>query len=195
MRLFVAIYPPKEVLDHVRDTLRQLDKEKRNIIPVPLDQIHFTLRFVGLNTSISSKQKLAKELLKFSGNYPKPMLNLGKFSLGFPGQHHPRAMFFDLEDIDPLEDLVNVVHKRIREVGAKDTILWKDRDDRDFHITIARLKQSSVTNSGIHRVKELIETVKMPAPPSFVPTEMYLVQSDVPRVGGPVYKRLERIVL
>lgn len=195
MRLFVAIYPPKEVLDYVRDTLRQLDKEKRNIIPVPLDQIHFTLRFIGPSVSISTKQKLAKELLKFSGNYPKPQLNIGDFSLGFPGQHHPRAMFFDLIDIDPLEDLVDVVHRRIREVGAKDTILWKDRDDRDFHITVARLKQSAVTNSGIHRVKDIIADMKMAEPPTFTPTEMYLVQSDIPRVGAPVYKRLERITL
>lgn len=195
MRLFVAIYPPKEVLDYVRDTLRQLDKEKRNIIPVPLDQIHFTLRYIGPSVSISSKQKIAKELLKFSGNYPKPQLNIGDFRLGFPGQHHPRAMFFDLIDIDPLEDLVNMVHKRIREVGAKDTILWKDRDDRDFHITIARLKESAVTNSTIRRTKDVISEVKFDEAPSFVPTEMYLVQSDVPRVGTPVYKRLERIVL
>lgn len=195
MRLFLAIFPPKEVLDYVRDTMRALDKEKRNIIPVPLEQVHFTLRYIGANVSISSKQKIAKELLKISGNYPKPQIEVGALNLGFPGQHHPRVLFYDLENIDPVEDLLNVVHKKIREVGAKDTILWKDRDTRDFHITIGRLKDAAVTSSTIRRVKDLVGDAKLPEPPSFTPTEMYLVQSTLQRVGAPVYKRLEKITL
>lgn len=194
MRLFLAIYPPKSYLDFVRDTLRKLDKEKRNILPVVLDQIHFTVRFMGANVSVSTKQKLAKELLRHAGSYSKPAIELEDLQIGFPGQHHPRVIMYTVKQNDDLSDLVNEAHRAVRTVDAKDTILWKDRDSRELHISVARLKPAAVTGSSIRRVKDLIKEIEMVPPEPYYPEEMYLVQSTVtPR--GPVYKKLERIKL
>src|SRR5687768_9956438 len=134
MRLFLAIFPPKQYLDYVRDTLRELDKEKRNIHPVQLDHIHFTVRFIGANASISTKQQIAKQLIKQAGNYAKPTIELGQLNLGFPRQHHPRVMFYDIAVNEEVDALIDQIHKNVRLVGAKDTILWKQKDIRDYHI-------------------------------------------------------------
>jgi 2'-5' RNA ligase len=195
MRLFLAIFPPKNYLDYIRDTLRAMDKEKRNVIPVQLDNIHFTVRFIGSKVSVSTKQQLAKQFLKYSGNFSKPTIELGNLNLGFPRQKHPRAIFYDVTVNDELEQLIDQVHKNIRLVGAKDTILWKQKDLNDYHLTVARLKQAAVNNSTIRRTRELIDTIKLPTPEPFTADEMYLVQSNVPRTGAPVYKKLDRIKL
>lgn len=194
MRLFLAIYPPKSYLDHVRDTLRLLDKEKRNIIPTKIENVHFTVRFIGSKVSVSTKQQIAKAFLKFSGNFVKPEFQLEEFRLGFPGQHHPRVMFYDVAANEQIDELVEQSHKLIRQVGAKDTILWKSKDEIDYHLSVGRLKPAAVTNSTIRRVKDLVEAVDIAPPEPFTADEMYLVQSDV-TIRGPIYKKLERIRL
>lgn len=194
MRLFVAIYPPKSYLDYIRDLLRKLDKEKRNIRPSEMDQIHFTVRFIGSHVSVSTKQKLAKELLRHAGNFPKPEIAVDGFSLGFPRQHHPSVMFLTIKENDDLNDLINDVHHAVRTVGSKDTILWKEKDTRDYHLSVARLKPAAVTNSSIRRVQDLIAQADIEYPEPFIASEMYLVQSTV-TPQGPIYKKLERITL
>ncbi|MCA9379516.1 RNA 2',3'-cyclic phosphodiesterase [Candidatus Dojkabacteria bacterium] len=195
MRLFLAIFPPKEYLDYFRDVVRKFDKEKRNLKPVNLEQIHLTLRFIGANVSLGSKNRLAKSFLTFSGNFAKPEIKLGELAFGFPRQHDPRVLLADVHENDELNLLSNQIHKLIRDQHLHDTIRWKSKQDTDFHMSLARLKPAATRSTG-RNVKAILENVRLPMPESFVAEEMYLMQSTVPRGGGsPVYKKLEKIKL
>jgi 2'-5' RNA ligase len=194
MRLFVAIYPPKEYLDLVRDIMRKFDKEKRNLRPVPLDQVHLTVRFIGSKVTVSSKQKIAKQLAKFSGSYPHPIIAINKLHLGFPRQNYPSILYLSLQPNQELNEFVDAVHKNVREVGLRDTILWKKNDTRNYHLTVGRLKPAAVHKSFIRKMQEAVKKIELPTPETFSPTEMYLVESTVTPTG-PVYKKLDRIAI
>ena len=64
MRLFIALYPTKEYLDYFRDVMRAFAKEKRNLKPIDIEQVHLTLRFVGAKVSGASKNAIANEILR-----------------------------------------------------------------------------------------------------------------------------------
>lgn len=195
MRLFLGIFPPKEYLDYFRDVVRRFDKEKRNLKPVNLEQIHLTLRFVGANVSLGSKNRIAKSLLRNANNFPKPEIRLGKLSFGFPRQHDPRVLLVDVIENDEIDQLVSRIHKIVRDERLQDTIQWKAKQDTDYHMSLARLKPAATRSTG-RNVKQILEMVTIPQPESFVAEEMYLMQSTFPvRGGAPVYKKLEKIKL
>lgn len=191
MRLFIGIYPNQEFLAYFRDVTRELDKQKRNLRFISLEQLHLTLRFIGPNVSLGSKIEIANALLKQAGQYPKPVINLTGLRLGVPGQHDPRVVIADVEENQDLDSLVNMMHRAIRQVGKKDTILWKTKVDHNYHISLARMKDSATRSTG-REVKDIIREIDIPIPPAFQATEAYLVQSELTR-RGPVYKKLEQI--
>lgn len=193
MRLFLGIYPPKEVLDYIRDVKRSLDKEKRNLRFVEPERLHITLRFIGSKVEQATKNKISAELQRHAGSYPKPKINIEGISLGFPRQKDPRIIMANIEADYELEELVHRLHKNIRSLKRRDTITWKQRNEADFHITIGRLKPSATKHTG-YRVQELIDKMHIPAPEPFYADEMYLVSSE-PTNNAPVYKKLESIKL
>ncbi len=193
MRLFLAIYPPKEFLDYFRDVRRALDKEKRNMRFIEPEQIHLTAKFIGSKVNSPSKNAISSELQRHAGSYPKPTLTIEGVSLGFPRQHDPRVVMANISPEYDLEELTEVLHKQIRSLKRRDTIRWKQRNEADFHISLGRLKPAATKSAG-REVKELIKEINLPIPEPFKPTEMYLVASEItPR--GPKYKKLESIRL
>lgn len=193
MRLFIGIFPPKYYLDYFRDVMREFSKEKRNLKPINLEQIHLTVRFIGPNVSLGSKNKIAAELVKNAGQYPKPNIHMEKLRFGFPSQHDPRVLLAEIERTHELDALTDRLHKIIRGVGQDDTILWKSHLDKEYHMSIARLKNAATRSTG-RDVKDILKGVNMPMPEDFQADEMYLVQSEM-TPQGPVYKKLEQIKL
>lgn len=193
MRLFIGIFPPKEYLDFFRDLLRKFDKEKRNLRPINLEQIHLTVRFIGPNVHDHSKQQIANELLKSAGQFPQPLIELDKIQFGFPGQYDPRVLMASVGENRELNDLTNSIHRIVRKVNRDDTILWKSHLDKNYHMSIARLKQAATRSTG-RKVKTILNELDLELPQPFTATEMHLVQSEV-TPQGPVYKKLERIEL
>lgn len=194
MRLFLAIYPPAEVLTYVREVIRSLDKEKRNIKPIPLGQVHLTAKFFGAKVSVSSKQKIAKEFLRHSGSFAKPTIEISSVQLGFHKQQKPKVILMNVENDPDLEDFVDYSHRLTRSLKLRDTIKWKQKDFHDHHISVARLKDAAVNNSTIRRVKTLVNVIDLPLPEPFVAEEAYLVRSNLTN-KGPVYEKLEKIPL
>lgn len=192
MRLFIGIYPSTDFLAYFRDVVRGLDRQKRNLRLINLEQIHLTLRFIGPNVSLGSKTAVTAELLRLAGNYPKPSIELKGLRLGFPGQHDPRVVMSNVEANPELDSLVNMLHRQVRQANRKDTIIWKNQADHNYHMSIARLKDSATRSTG-REVQALIKDISIPTPPAFVATEAYIVQSELTR-RGPIYKKLERIV-
>lgn len=193
MRLFLAIFPPKNYLDYFRDVLRSLDKEKRNLIPVNTELLHFTVRYIGSKVSPESKEIIVSSLREAEGKLPRPSISITGIQLGFQRQRDPRILMAQINDNDGISDLVNSLHQRIRNTRRKDVILWKPKDADDLHISIARLKPSATRSSG-RNVKEILGKINIPLPDPFIPEEMYLVKSRVTTVG-PVYTKLEKFKL
>lgn len=193
MRLFIGIYPSKEILDYIRDAKRLLDREKRNLRFIETERLHITLKFIGSNVEQSTKNQIAAELQRHAGSYPKPKIDVTGISLGFPRQDDPRILMANIAPDYDLEEIINVLHKQIRTLNRRDTIKWKVRNEADFHISFARLKPSATRSTG-RRVKELIKQAKLETPPTFAPTHMHLVTSE-PTNNAPVYRKLEEIRL
>lgn len=193
MRLFIGIYPSTEYLEYFRDVFRVFDKQKRNLKPINLEQIHLTLRFIGANVSLGSKNQIAKELVRQSGSYPRPNIHIDRLQFGFPRQHDPRVLLASIGVNHELEDLVDRLHKTVRAQKRSDTILWKSDLDNNFHMSLARLKPAATRSTG-REVFEILHGINLPTPPDFQATEMYLVDSTLTR-KGPVYKKLEQIKL
>lgn len=193
MRLFIGIFPPKQYLDYFRDVMREFSKEKRNLKPINLEQIHLTMRFIGPNVSLGSKNKIAAELVKNAGQFPRPLIHMEKLRFGFPRQHDPRVLLAEIERTDDLDELTNKLHKIVRHVGQDDTILWKSHLDKEYHMSVARLKDAATRSTG-RDVKEILNGIDLIMPDDFQAEEMYLVQSEM-TPQGPIYKKLEQIKL
>lgn len=193
MRLFLAIFPPKEHLDYFRDTLRHYNKQKRNLIPVPLEQTHLTLRFIGTKVFGESKDLIVNELKKQEGHFIAPEINLTSIQFGFKKQTFPRILMANVEDTNSLHKLSEQVHSVVRALKRKDTIHWREKYSNDFHITIARLKDTA-TKSSAKDVKSLTSELKLKPPAPFIPSEMFLMQS-IPTNQGNIYRKLERFSL
>lgn len=192
MRLFLAIYPPKEYTKYFGEVYKKLDKQKRNLQPTPYDQVHLTLRFIGANVSEPSKNKILELLMRFEGQYSKPTIGVENIQFGFERQRDPRHLIANIAEDQGLSDLNNEVFQLIKSLRLKDTIRWKDKHSNDFHITLARMKPTATKSSGkiIRKLVEDTKNVEIPA--SFTPETYDLVESVV-KQDGPVYKKIASI--
>ncbi len=193
MRLFIGIFPPKEYLDYFRDVMREFAKEKRNLKPINIEQVHLTLRFVGNKVSSGSKNVLAQALLQNAHQYPKPVIHMESLDFGFSYQDDPRILMATITANHELDTLVHTLHKQIRDIKREDTIQWKERNDDNYHMSVARLKEAATRSTG-RDIKDILHSITLPLPVDFTPEEMYLVESQVER-SGPTYRKLEKIEL
>lgn len=192
MRLFLAIYPPKEYTKYFGEVYKKLDKQKRNLQPTPYDQVHLTLRFIGANVSEPSKNKILELLMRFEGQYSKPTIGVESIQFGFERQRDPRHLIANIAEDQDLSDLNNEVFQLIKSLRLKDTIRWKDKHSNDFHITLARMKPTATKSSG-KIIRKLVEDTKNVAiPASFTPEAYDLVESVV-KQDGPVYRKIATI--
>jgi 2'-5' RNA ligase len=193
MRLFLAIFPPPEYIAYFRDVIRLLDKQKRNLKPIPVDQIHLTLKFIGAQVSYESKDLIYEELSRHSGNFPVPEIKIKRIQFGFRYQTDPRNLLADLMLNDNLVELSDIVHGNIRSLRLHDTIRWKEKHTNDFHITLARLKPSASRSIG-KDVSKIVSTINLSPPEAFTPEHIDMVESVI-SPQGPEYRRIGRIKL
>jgi len=192
-RLFLGIYPPISYISYFRNVLQVFDKQKRNLRSIPVDQTHLTLRFIGGFVTESSKDLIIEELQKHVGNFPKPTINIDKIQFGFKYQNDPRVLMASIQDNKDLIDLSDIVHEKIRSLRLDDTIRWKEKGHKTFHITISRLKENATRSSG-KEILNLIGNVKVPKPEPFTTENLDFVVSKLTS-QGPVYKKLSQIIL
>jgi 2'-5' RNA ligase len=190
MRLFVALFPPKEYLDYFREVTRFFTKQKRNLKFVPIDQLHITVKFIGANVSDTSYEQI-REILNI--NYSPVSIALSGISFGFPRERFPKILLAKIKSTDSLIDLSNTVHSSIQSLKLKDTIRRKNRYANNFHVTIARLKDNS-QKSVANNIKSQVKNFYISPPPPCMINEMYLMES-VLSPKGPTYRKLERIDL
>lgn len=189
MRLFLAIFPPKEYTRYFAEVYRKFDKQKRNLKPTPYDQVHLTLKFIGANVSEYSRDEIINIFKKFEGQYSKPLIKIDNIQFGFERQRDPRYLIANIAENDGLQNLSDEVHKLIKSLKLRDTIRWKSKFSNDFHITLARLKPSSTKSTGRIITKLVEDTKPIPLPEPFIPESFELMESVI-RADGPVYQKL-----
>lgn len=194
MRLFLAVYPPKEYLDYCRDVVRKFAKEKRNLQAAPIDQIHVTMRYIGPRVSDAHADSLIEEFKQHQGNFGKAELKMKRVQFGFPYQKDPKIVLVDLEDNDSLQSITDSAHGLIKKFKYRDTITWKERKKNDYHMTLARLKPTATRKQGKF-VQSIVTEIPSPELEPVTVEDMYFVESVIQRGSTPKYRRLERIKL
>lgn len=193
MRLFVAIFPPKEYLDYMRDITRKFTKQKRNLKLVPTDQLHVTIRYIGSQVSEHSYELIRDELLRLQGSFGKVQLELDKLEFGFEFEHFPKIMHHGVVSHKSLIKVSDDVHSVVQALKLRDTLRRKNRYSDSFHITLARLKQNS-TRSTAKLIGSHVKNLQFTKPLPVEITQMQLVESIV-GTGVPRYKKLDVIKL
>ncbi len=134
-RLFVAI----DIPEPLRMLLYTMGRGIPGARPVPADQIHLTLRFIG-----EVDGGAAKEIKEALTEVQASPFSLTVRGVGhFPPRRAPRVLWAGLDPCEELVVLRNRIEKRIVDCGL-------DPESRKFspHITIARLKDSPIKRVG-----------------------------------------------
>jgi 2'-5' RNA ligase len=195
MRLFFAIFPPKEIRDQMRDALRLYSKQKQNLVNLPVDQMHITLKYIGPKVSRNSFEIIDSYLEDLrNAQFPKPEIKFSKITFGFERETYPKLLIARIEENDKLVDLASIFHSYIRELKLRDTITWKKYSENTFHMTLSRLK-ASTAKSASKQLKEFTKNVEFEELGSFVPDYVYLVESENVEGKPNKYRKLEQIKL
>lgn len=196
MRLFLAVFPTKEQLDYLRDMLRRFDKQKRNLIKTPVDQLHITLKFLSSNVSEHSKNLIVDELLRHQGSFTKPVIEIDKLTYGFPKEFFPKILMAKLKPHQELNSLVDEVHAIVKSLKLRDTKRWKGKYPYNHHITLARLKYTATKSTAKLLYSHTLNLPGIVPPKPHISEEMYLVKSETEgNTSNPKYTRLEKIRL
>jgi len=139
IRGFVAIHPPQDLLNR----LRQLQEQLQSALPpqalrwTPPDQMHLTLKFLG-NVAVESVGEIQAALARSCERVPPLMLRAAGVGC-FPDIGKPRVIWVGLEgDLARLETLQSELDLATRP--------WCEKSDqRAFHphLTLGRVREAS----------------------------------------------------
>lgn len=121
-RLFLAIWPPDDVLDRLADMERPKDQ---GVTWVPQENLHITLRFLGDADEAEVVDRLDEVLLPAATAVVGPAFDL----LG------ERSLITQVAGVD---DLASVVQQAVRGLGTE-----PERRRFQGHITVARLGRNA----------------------------------------------------
>ncbi len=194
MRLFIGLFPPKEVLDQLRDIRRQFFADKRNLQFIEVDQLHITLKFIGSSVSEASKNQLVEAFNNYSKQLGTFNVEFQNITFGFKKDTFPKYLLANIKKSKELKQLANAMHQIVKNQGLDDTIRFKYRSTPDFHITLARLKRSASRSVAI-KLKANTQNTHFRPISSFEANEITLVESMYEKGSAPKYKKLERFLL
>ncbi|HEX2769799.1 MAG TPA: RNA 2',3'-cyclic phosphodiesterase [Geobacteraceae bacterium] len=169
-RLFIAIDLPEQVKEAVAGIAGELPGAR----PVPREQIHLTLRFIG---EVDEEMFLAiKRVLSTVSGAPFPLTLKGVGH--FPPGRYPRVLWVGMEESGPLRELQKKVELALIGAGVA-------AEERGFspHITIARLKETPPAKVAVLEEKHNLFVAE-----PFPVGEFYLYSSTLAREGA-IHKR------
>ena len=147
MRVFVAVEIYKgEVLKKIRTFQKDV---QINAKPTKIDQIHFTLKFLGEIDEVKYEQvKDVMEKISFS-SFEISLKGVG----GFPNLKNPRVIWIGI-DKNGAEKLISIAN----EIETKLTSLGFEKDKKfKPHLTIFRVKKKISDISSIMKEYEALE--------------------------------------
>jgi 2'-5' RNA ligase len=163
MRLFVAIDPPTDAVDHLRAHVNMSQSGLRWVKP---EQWHLTLTFCG-DVEERKADDLSTRLARAAARHKPLQLQLaGAGAFSRPARAH--ALWIGLAgDVDALSTLAASTSAAARRVGVKD----EDRRYRP-HLTIARASPPS-------DLRDLVTELSSYQGPPWTATDIHLVRSHL----------------
>jgi len=165
IRLFVAI----DIPESVRKEVEGLGRSIPNARPVPADQLHLTLKFIGEVESsrlLDIKDALEKIVL--------PKFSLALKGVGtFPPRGMPRVLWAGVQHSERTMTLRNAIEKSLAAIDIP-------REKRYTpHLTLARLK-----NSPIHRLQQFLAGNAFLQSEEFTIDSFHLYRSQLSQKGA-----------
>jgi 2'-5' RNA ligase len=188
MRLFLAIFPPKEITDSLVEVQTKLHTFDKYLRFVRKDQIHISLRFLGSNVSEKSFEKLlaAFNELKFESFN----VRIKEARFGFPGKRWPRILYVSLMKNEALDKFMRKFNEKIEVLELSD--IQEERSGSPiYHFTVARVK-TRLTENIVFDIRRKLEDVKLWE--GFRVDKVVLVKSELFK-EGPEYELVGRINL
>ncbi len=184
IRLFVAMDVPAGLKESLGKAIRETAGDTRGLKWVRLENIHFTLKFLG-NVSEDKLERIAKVVSEVADDQEAMELSTGSCG-AFPQASRARVFWLGLErGSRELADLARKLDKRLAKLGFA-------AEKRSFaaHITLARIRQPC-------DITELLEAWGNRDDVSgwtWRGEELVLYRSVLERTG-PTYTALERFKL
>jgi len=131
MRVFIALNLPKNIKKLLFEVGREIKKAYPFINPVPEENLHLTLRFLG-EIGERECEVLKENLGNLGKGFPLKVLSVG----GFPTEMGARVIYVGLENSEKLTELSLKVDRIVSSLGFPNR-------DKPFvpHITLARTKK------------------------------------------------------
>ena len=143
IRTFISIdIPLTDAIDEVLGEMRRAD----NVRPVPKEQIHLTLKFLG-DQDEKKVEKLCSSL-KDALHRTEPFDIVVEGVGAFPDMRHPKVVWLGVKDPESLFGLAEKVDSAVKEMKLKS-------DDKRFspHITIGRVNDRTELDDFFSRYK------------------------------------------
>ncbi len=134
-RLFIGIKLADEICNYFYNLTLKLSSENINIKPVPEQNIHITLKFLG-NIKKDEIDKICKTISSSLKSKSDFKFNIGNSLDGFPEFSSSRILYGVIrEGSKKIEELYYAIENSLAGIGL-------EKDIRKFipHITIARMK-------------------------------------------------------
>jgi 2'-5' RNA ligase len=175
VRSFIAINIPFDTSRAIKQILRAFYKQDRNLVYVPIDQMHITLQFLGDGVSQESLDLIAKKLQPLIRQLPPVVVHTGQLRFGHKSQTIPTVLFLEVEQTEELQNLTKVIHYGMKSLSLPDIRREKDYTRLIYHITLARAKHHVARSFG-RQMNGVIKTMSVPIL-EFKPDKVHLLTS------------------
>ena len=186
-RLFVAIQPPIEVRREILQNHQIFGSDERNFRFINPEQLHITIKFLGSDVSLDSKEQIIKEIQNILPQIESPTIIFEGLQFGFSKQMIPRIMFYNIKATPELQLLNRLVHEHIKDLELEDVKREKDYKKVVYHLSVARTKHNSNKTFG-RNINKLIKEKAKPITIQFTPEKIYLIKSKLHHASDPRYE-------
>ncbi len=189
MRLFIGIFPPKEILDSFVEIQNGLDQFKNYIRFTKKENIHITVKYLGDDISKDSLNGIIKDVRKVTNKTEAFDIRLKSIRYGFPGRRWPRIMYISIYRSLELNTILSKINDKLNCYND----IHKEKYDLSsmYHFTLARSKKG-LTREVILDIRKRIEKIDLWD--GFHVNKLGLISSKLDN-NGPLYKNIESFSL
>ena len=176
VRLFIAIPLPTVI----KEAIVGLGGLLPGARPVPVEQMHLTLRFIG---EVEGSRRL--DIEEVLAEVIRPSFSLYLQGVGtFPPRGVPRVLWAGVQPKDDLQNLRRSIENTLAAIGIP-----REKQKFQPHLTLARLN-----NPSIHHLQQFLAGNTLLRSPEFSVTSFCLYKSQLTN-GGPLHSRLRTYAL
>jgi len=192
MRIFLGVFPPREIVDDFRSFKQQLKKQKQNLRFIPAPDIHLTVKFLGTNVSQASAG-FVKDVIGNTLKTQTPFdVTIRDVRFGLPQDTKSRLLIAEIEESEELENLVERIDAELARKNLKD--VYPRRRRFIPHITLARI-HSNYHSKKIREINDAIDQAIFESAGRTFTVNMIKMINAEPVKDGQVYRVLKEYKL